>query len=63
MNAIKKLGVVASATFLTSPAFAAADLTPIQDAQADLLAYGGALLALGVAVWGVMKVVRMFGGK
>lgn len=46
-----------------APAFAVADITPITTAQTDLLAYAGALLALGVAVWGALKVVRMFGGK
>ena len=42
---------------------AAADITPITAAQADLLAYAAALLALGIAVWAALKVVRMFGGK
>lgn len=42
---------------------AAADMTPITTAQTDLLAYAAALLALGIAVWAAMKVVRMFGGK
>lgn len=42
---------------------AAADITPITTAQTDLLAYAAALLALGIAVWSAMKVVRMFGGK
>lgn len=44
-------------------AMAAADITPITTAQTDLLAYAAALLALGIAVWSAMKVVRMFGGK
>lgn len=42
---------------------AAVDVTPITAAQTDLLAYAAALLALGIAVWAAMKVVRMFGGK
>lgn len=42
---------------------AAADIGPITTAQTDLLAYASALLALGIAVWAAMKVVRMFGGK
>lgn len=42
---------------------AAADITPITAAQTDLLAYAAALLALGIAVWAALKVVRMFGGK
>lgn len=44
-------------------AHAAADITPITAAQTDLLAYAAALLALGIAVWAAIKVVRMFGGK
>lgn len=46
-----------------APAFAVADTTAIAAAQTDLLAYAAALLALGVAVWAAMKVVRMFGGR
>lgn len=42
---------------------AAADISPITSAQTDLLAYAAALLALGIAVWAALKVVRMFGGK
>ena len=45
-----------------SQAWAASDVTPIQEAKADLLAYAFALLALGVAVWAALKVVRLFGG-
>lgn len=63
---MKKLVSVSTCLFLmttASMAFAAVDLAPIQSAQADLLAYAGALLALGVAVWGAMKVVAMFRGK
>lgn len=44
-------------------AFAALDVAPIAAAQTDLLAAAAALLALGIAVWAAMKVVRMFGGK
>lgn len=56
---------VAGAALLTSASmsYAVVDLAPIQAAQTDLLAYAGALLSLGVAVWGAMKVVAMFRGK
>lgn len=56
---------IAIGAFALSPlsAFAALDVTPITAAQTDLLAAAAALLALGVAVWGAMKVVKMFGGK
>lgn len=60
---MKKTAIVVTSFLLTSPAFAALDVTPITAAQTDLLAAAAALLALGVAVWGAMKVVRMFGGK
>lgn len=59
----KKISSVVGLSVLASPAFAALDVTPITAAQTDLLAAAAALLALGVAVWGAMKVVRMFGGK
>lgn len=59
---LKKIGGVL-VSFAPMSAFAAADVTAITEAQTDLLAYGAALLALGVAVWAAMKVVRMFGGK
>ena len=52
--------VLAAATGLSH---AAADVTPITGAQTDLLAYAAALLALGIAVWAALKVVRMFGGR
>lgn len=55
-----KLALVA---VLTAPAIAFADVALIAGAQATLLTYAVALLALGVAVWAAMKVVRMFGGK
>lgn len=44
-------------------AHAVADTTAIDAAKTDLLAYAAALLVLGVAVWGAMKVARMFGSK
>jgi hypothetical protein len=59
---MKKLAIGLLAVSPVS-AFAALDTTPITAAQTDLLAAAAALLALGVAVWGAMKVVRMFGGK
>lgn len=62
MIALKKIGT-ALAVVAPFPAMAAADITPITGAQTDLLAYAGALLALGIAVWAALKVVRMFGGK
>ena len=52
-----------SALFAPLSAFAALDVAPITAAQTDLLAAAAALLALGIAVWAAMKVVRMFGGK
>ncbi|WP_298206233.1 hypothetical protein [Acidovorax sp.] len=58
----KKIGLVLVALSPMS-AMAVADITPITTAQTDLLAYAAALLALGIAVWSAMKVVRMFGGK
>lgn len=59
----KKIVVGASLFALSVPAFAVADVAAITGAQTDLLAYAAALLVLGVAVWGALKVVRMFGGK
>lgn len=59
---LKKIGAVLVSVAPMS-AFAAADVTAITTAQTDLLAYAAALLALGVAVWAALKVVRMFGGK
>lgn len=52
-----------SALLAPLSAFAALDVAPITAAQTDLLAAAAALLALGIAVWAAMKVVRMFGGK
>jgi len=60
---LKKIGSSVLLFPLSVPAFAAADITAITAAQTDLLAYAAALLALGVAVWAAMKVVRMFGGR
>lgn len=59
----KSVATIGGLMVLSAPAFAAADLTAITSAQTDLLSYAGALLALGVAVWAALKVVRMFGGK
>lgn len=60
----KAAALVAAGYFATiQQAMAALDITPITGAQTDLLAAAAALLALGVAVWGAMKVVKMFGGK
>lgn len=63
INAIRSAVAAGGLTLVASPAFAVTDITPITAAQADLLAYGAAMLTLGVAVWGLMKVVKMFGGK
>lgn len=63
INAVRSMIAVGGLTLLASPAFAAADVADITAAQADLLAYAAALLALGIAVWAALKVVRMFGGK
>lgn len=62
-NFTGKLGASIALYTLSVPAFAVADTTVIDAAKTDLLAYASALLALGVAVWAAMKVVRMFGGK
>lgn len=62
-NVYYKIGAGVSMLGLSVPAFAVLDTTPIDDAKADLLLAAGALLALGIAVWGAMKVARMFGGK
>jgi len=60
---LEKIAVGSTLFALSIPAFAAVDITPITDAQTDLLAVAAALLALGIGVWAAMKVVRMFGGK
>lgn len=50
---------------LSVPAFAAIDVTAatagVADAQTAILAVLAAMIGLGVAVWGVRKVLRMFG--
>jgi len=63
INAFRSLVLSGAVTLTASPAFAAMDTAPIEAAKADLLAVAAALLAMGVAVWGAMKVVRFFGGK
>jgi hypothetical protein len=59
------LPVAGAATVLALPAHAAIDVSAatsgIADAQTALLAVLAAMLTLGVAVWGVKKVVRFFG--
>lgn len=63
-NFVRVVSTAAAITAIsTTSAFAALDTAPIVAAQTDLLAAAAALLTLGVAVWGAMKVVRMFGGK
>lgn len=57
----KKIALVTALFAVSIPAYA--DVSLITSAQATLLSYGAALLALGVAVWAAMKVVRLFGGK
>jgi hypothetical protein len=59
----KKAIAAAAILGVPPPVFAAADITAITAAQTDLLAYAAALLALGIAVWAALKVVRMFGGR
>jgi len=61
--AMKKIAFGSALLGLSAPVFAVTDVTAITAAQTDLLAYAAALLALGVAVWAALKVVRMFGGK
>lgn len=50
---------------LSVPAFAAIDVTAatagVADAQTAILAVLAAMIGLAVAVWGVRKVLRMFG--
>lgn len=60
---LKKIGTSVALFSISIPAFAVTDVSAITAAQGDLLAYAAALLALGVAVWAALKVVRMFGGK
>lgn len=63
MNRTNQIATAVLMTALASPAFAVLDTAPIDAAKSDLLLAAGALLALGVAVWGAMKVAKMFGGK
>lgn len=50
---------------LSLPSFAAIDVTAattgVSDAQTAILAVLAAMIGLAVAVWGVRKVLRMFG--
>ena len=57
------VSVAAGSLFVSTSSHAILDTAPIVAAQTDMLAAAGALLTLGVAVWGAMKVVKMFGGK
>lgn len=41
-------------------AFAAADLTDINNAKTDILAYLAAMLGLAIAIWGVRKTMSQF---
>lgn len=61
MNKTQKIGTGVALFVIASPAFA--NLEAITGAQTTLLGFAAALLALGVAVWAAMKIVRMFGGK
>ena len=47
---------------LAGASHAAIDLAPITSAQTDALSVAGALLAMGIAVWGAMYVKRKFFG-
>lgn len=60
---MKKIAIASALLGFSVPSFAATDTSAITAAQTDLLAYAAALLALGVAVWAALKVVRLFGGK
>lgn len=57
---MRKIAAALSVAVLSAPVFAAPDLAPITEAKSDMLAYGGAILGLGIAVWGAMKVISMF---
>lgn len=62
---MKKLAVGVGSTVLVLPLAALAnfDTAPIEAVKADMLQAAGALLALGVAVWGALKLVRLFHGR
>lgn len=62
---MNKLVAVLGSVVLALPvaAFAAFDTAPIDAVKADMLQAAGALLGLGVAVWGALKIVRMFHGR
>jgi hypothetical protein len=62
---MKKLVATVGAVVLSVPvaALAAFDTAPIDAVKADMLTAAGALLGLGVAVWGALKIVRMFHGR
>lgn len=62
INAVRSL-IATGALTLAGTSHAALDVAPITAAQTDLLAAAAAMLALGIAVWGAMKVVKMFGGR
>jgi len=57
---MRKIAASLAVLALSAPAFAAVDLGPVNEAKTDMLAVVGAMLGLGVAVWGGMKVVAMF---
>jgi hypothetical protein len=52
-----------SLSLLPLASFADFDTAPIEAVKSDMLTAAGALLSLGVAVWGAMKIVRMFHGR
>jgi hypothetical protein len=50
----------ATLALLSASAFAAPDLKPITDAQADALSVVAALTTMGIAVWGANYIRRKF---
>lgn len=68
-NVVRKYGpklAIVGAALVPLFSHAAIDTTAalagITDAQTALLAILGGMLTLGIAVWGLRKVVRFFGG-
>lgn len=66
-NWAKGLFVGVTAVVVTSPAFAAIDITEattgITDAKAGILAIIGALLALSTAIFGIVKIYNFISKK
>ena len=60
---IRNAALIGGTALLTSPVFAAADVSAITEAKTDALAVAAALVGLSIAVWGALYIRRMFGGK